>query len=121
MHLLYPNLDYFNQDFHQDHLHPATTFYDEDKLIASVPEEDREFASDPKNWNSISNLQLLNGLMNESKNDTSLANWVSKNNIEKKYLFVNDSTGLEIKDFKNFIIERRSIMRKYLKNIVELN
>lgn len=121
LHLLYPNLDYFNQDFHQDHLHPATTFYDADKLIASVPEEDREFASDPKNWNSISNLQLLNGLMNESKNDTSLANWVSKNNIEKKSLFVNDSTSLEIKDFKNFIIERRSIMRKYLKNIVELN
>lgn len=121
LHLLYPNLDYFNQDFHQDHLHPATTFYDADKLIASVPEEDREFASDPKNWNSISNLQLLNGLMNESKNDTSLADWVSKNNIEKKSLFVNDSTSLEIKDFKNFIIERRSIMRKYLKNIVELN
>lgn len=121
LHLLYPNLDYFNQDFHQDHLHPATIFYDADKLIASVPEEDREFASDPKNWNSISNLQLLNGLMNESKNDTSLANWVSKNNIEKKSLFVNDSTSLEIKDFKNFIIERRSIMRKYLKNIVELN
>lgn len=121
LHLLYPNLDYFNQDFHQDHLHPATTFYDADKLIASVPEEDREFASDPKNWNSILNLQLLNGLMNESKNDTSLANWVSKNNIEKKSLFVNDSTSLEIKDFKNFIIERRSIMRKYLKNIVELN
>lgn len=120
LHLLYPNLDYFNQDFHQDHLHPATTFYDADKLIASVPDEDREFASDPKNWNSISNLQLLNCLMNESKNDTSLADWVSKNNIEKKSLFVNDSTSLDIKDFKNFIIERRSIMRKYLKNIVEL-
>lgn len=37
------------------------------------------------------------------------------------HVFVNESTSLDIKDFKNFIIERRAIMRKYLKNIVELN
>lgn len=121
LHLLYPNLDYFNQDFHQDHLHPATTFYDADKLIASIPEEDREFASDPKNWNSVSNLQLLNGIMNKSKNDASLADWVSKYNIDKKSLFVSDNTSLEIKDFKSFIIERRTIIRRYLASIAEFN
>lgn len=118
LHLLYPNLDYFNQDFHQDHLHPATTFYDPNKLVASIPENDREFAADDKNWNSVSNLQLLNGLLNESKKDTSLADWVAKNNIEKKSLFVHDSTSLEVKDFKNFIIERRAILKEHLKRII---
>ena len=118
LHLLYPNLDYFNQDFHQDHLHPATTFYDPNKFVASIPENDREFAADVKNWNSVSNLQLLNGLLNESKKDTSLADWVAKNNIEKKSLFVHDSTSLEVKDFKDFIIERRAILKEHLKRII---
>ena len=121
LHLLYPNLDYYNQDFHQDHLHPATTFYDTDKFIAAIPEADREFAKDKKNWNSVANLQLLNGLMNESKKDSPLAEWVSKNNIDKKSLFVNDTTSLDIKDFKAFIVGRKAILNEYLKTIVGSN
>lgn len=121
LHLLYPNLDYYNQDFHQDHLHPATTFYDTDKFIAAIPEADREFAKDKKNWNSVANLQLLNGLMNESKKDSPLAEWVSKNNIDKKLLFVNDTTSLDIKDFKAFIVDRKAILNEYLKTIVGSN
>lgn len=121
LHLLYPNLDYFNQDFHQDHLHPATIFYDTDKLVACIPEADRDFAADIKNWNSVANLQLLNGLMNESKKDMPLADWVTKNNIEKKSLFIYDTTSLEIKDFKSFIADRRAILKEYLKRVVGSN
>lgn len=118
LHLLYPDLDYYNQDFHQDHLHPATVFSSTDKLESSIPEKDREFAADTKNWNSIANLQLLNGAMNVSKNDTPLAEWVAKENIDKKSLYINDTTSLDIKDFKAFITERRAILKNYLKNIV---
>ena len=118
LHLLYPDLDYYNQDFHQDHLHPATIFSSADKLEASILEKDREFAADTRNWNSIANLQLLNGSMNTSKNDTPLAEWVAKENIDKKSLYVNDTTSLDIKDFKAFITERRAILKNYLKNIV---
>lgn len=118
LHLLYPDLDYFNQDFHQDHLHPATTFSSTDKLEASIPEKDREFATDAKNWNSVANLQLLNGLMNMSKNDTPLAEWVAKNNIDKKSLYISDTTSLDIKDFRAFIVERRAILKTRLKEIV---
>ena len=118
LHLLYPDLDYFNQDFHQDHLHPATTFSSTDKLEASIPEKDRKFATDTKNWNSVANLQLLNGLMNMSKNDTPLAEWVAKNNIDKKSLYISDTTSLDIKDFRAFIAERRAILKTRLKEIV---
>lgn len=118
LHLLYPNLDYYNQDFHQDHLHPATTFYNTDKLIASIPEEDREFAANVNNWNSVANLQLLNGALNESKNDTPLADWVEKNNIDKKSLFISEGTSLDIKDFKAFITDRRANLKEYLKNCI---
>lgn len=109
------------QDFHQDHLHPATTFYDIDKLAAAIPEDDREYAVDVKNWNSVANLQLLNGTMNESKNDSPLVEWVAKNNIDKKTLYVNDATSLDIKDFKSFIIDKKNILKEYLKSIVGSN
>lgn len=118
LHLLYPNLDYYNQDFHQDHLHPAATFYDEDRLIASIPEDDWEFARDTKNWNSVANLQLLNGLMNESKNDSALIDWVEKNHIDKKTLLIDDEISLDIKDFKSFIINRKSKIKEHLKSII---
>ncbi len=121
LHLLYPNLDYYNQDFHQDHLHPATIFYDKDKFANSIPEADRIFASDPKNWNGVANLQLLNSLMNESKKDIPLTDWVKKHGIDKKTLFINDDTSLEITDFKQFILERKKNLKFYLKNIVGTN
>lgn len=72
-----------------------------------IPEADREYAADVKNWNSVANLQLLNETMNESKNDSPLVEWVTKNNIDKKTLYVNDATSLDIKDFKSFIIDRK--------------
>ena len=56
--------------------------------------------------------------MNESKNNTPLAVWVAKNKIEKKKLFVDDSTSLEIKDFKNFIEARRKKLKSRLKEII---
>lgn len=118
LHLMYPDLDYFNQDFHQDHLHPATIFVTPSKLESSIPESDRIFAADNKNWNSIANLQLLNGTMNKSKNDTPLADWVQKQGISNTSLFVKDSTSLDIKDFRSFIEIRRSEIKNYLKGII---
>ena len=118
LHLLYPNLDYYNQTFHQDHLHPATIFCDSNKLVAEIPEEDREFAANPKNWNSVANLQFLNESFNESKNSTPLIDWASNNKKTKKELYVHDTTSLDIKDFKLFIEDRRSVIKEYLKNIV---
>lgn len=118
LHLLYPNLDYYNQTFHQDHLHPATIFRDSNKLVAAIPEKDRDFAANPKNWNSVANLQFLNESFNESKNSTPLIDWASNNKIAKKELYVHDTTSLDIKDFKLFIEDRRSVIKEYLKNIV---
>lgn len=119
LHLLYPDLDYYNQNFHQDHLHPAINFYNKEKFAASdIPDVDKEFASDPKNWNGIANLQLLNGLMNESKKDMPLKDWVSENNIDVKTLFVDSATSLELKDFRAFIKERRRKLKEQLKKII---
>lgn len=118
LHLLYPNLDYFNQDFHQDHLHPASVFQNDEKFAASIPEEDREFARDPKNWNGIANLQFLNGYLNKSKKDAPLDEWVEKCKIPRESLYVSDTTSLKISDFKEFITDRKCKIKEHLKNII---
>ena len=118
LHLLYPNLDYYNQDFHQDHLHPASIFNNEEKLIKNIPEADIEYAKDPKNWNSVANLQLLNSYLNESKNDTPLEEWVQTNNITYESLFVPNGTSLKIEDFKKFNEARKDFIVERLKKII---
>lgn len=117
LHLLYPDFNY-NQNFHQDHLHPATIFNNKEKLAASIPEADRQFAEDKKNWNSVANLQLLDGLQNQSKKDSSLTDWVSRKSISKSKLFINDTTSLDIKDFKSFITDRKSILKANLRDVI---
>ena len=117
LHLLYPNLDYYNQDFHQDHLHPASIFRNEAKIKKYIPESDWEFACDPKNWNSVVNLQMLNGYLNESKKDKLLVDWVKEVAWTQDALYVYPTTSLAIKDFKNFIEDRKDRLTNHLKDI----
>lgn len=66
--LLYPDMDYKNNNFHQDHLHPAL-FYDN---ITDKEKSDYGW----KVYNSILNLQMLDANENMSKNAKSLEGWI---------------------------------------------
>ena len=116
--LLYQDLNYLDPNLHQDHLHPKTNFIDETKLQKNIPQLDWDFAKDPKNWNSVSNLQLLVWQINESKNATPLSEWAKKHNISNKSMYISDNTSLNIKDFKEFIIDRRKNIIKFLKDLM---
>lgn len=117
--LIYPNLDYYNQDFHKDHLHPKSFFEDVSNLQeAFSKKEDYDFCANPENWDSILNLQLLNRAANQSKNAKSLESWASMNNIENKALFVDDDISLKITDFRAFIENRHSKLKKILIDIL---
>ena len=73
--MLYPDLDYRNNNFHQDHLHPASAYND-------LEEKDKE----KYGWqvyNSILNLQMLDANENESKNAKPLEKWVSEQTRNK--------------------------------------
>lgn len=111
LHLLYPNLDYFNQSIHQDHLHPAAIFKDQQRLSESIPYKDLDYAKDEKHWNSVLNLQLLNDSLNESKSDKPLAEWAQENNMNKTSLLVPEDTSLDIKDFRSFIEREESSLK----------
>lgn len=120
--LLYPKLDYQDPNLHQDHLHPATYFLSDEKLNAcGIPNEDIEFAKDDKNWNSVSNLQLLVWQINESKNDKLLAEWAKETGISNESMFLSKETSLDIKDFKSFIIDRRKNISAYLKKLIDIS
>lgn len=113
--LIYSHLN-FNQEFHKDHLHPISYF---EKLEqGKMSDEEFEFYKDPLNCNSILNLQLLNGSLNQSKLDTPLIDWVKDKNIDLENQLIPISVSLEIKDFRAFIDERKKLLKNKILSIV---
>ncbi|MCF9158330.1 DUF262 domain-containing protein, partial [Vibrio parahaemolyticus] len=115
--LLYPNLDYKNNNFHKDHLHPESSF-------DSLSQESK----DQYGWytyNSLRNLQMLDANENMSKNDKSLEAWV-QSEIEKtgitkeQFLFSHHipDTDLSLQNFDQFIELRSEILTSKLKDLL---
>lgn len=116
--LLYPNLDYKNNNFHQDHLHPASK-YD------SLSQDDK----DKYGWNiynSILNLQMLGANENESKNNSDLKDWVNREVKDKgdsyRDSFLEDhiipDVDLDINNFSVFVEARKNILVNKLKKLL---
>lgn len=110
--LIYSHLNYGNQEYHKDHLHPASAFNNIDRANFDTDEE-FQFYSNPLHWNCIGNLQLLNGVLNQSKLATPLEDWVDKNNIDlSQHLIPNVS--LSYSNFREFITERKKLLKTRL-------
>ena len=114
--LVYPNLDYKNNNFNKDHMHPETSY---DKLSQKSKEQ--------KGWecyNSILNLQMLDENENKSKQHKSLKDWV-KTQIEKydEKRFMEDhlipmNIDLSLTNFIEFIEKREKILIEKLSKIL---
>ena len=120
--LLYPNLKYSQKGFHQDHMHPHSSF-EEDKIKNLVMADGNPLDDSTKEeWrrrrNTLANLQLLEGRENESKNATPLIDWLQvKENIENaKYLPADIS--YELSNFDEFMEQRQKLMSDALKGIL---
>ncbi|WP_199141795.1 DUF262 domain-containing protein [Pedobacter sp. ASV12] len=114
--LIYSHLNFGNQDYHKDHLHPASSFYNS-KRTSYSNDEDFQFYTNPTNWNSILNLQLLNGTLNQSKLTTPLGEWVTTNNIDRINQLIPD-VSLNLADFRDFVDARRQLLIAQLKRMV---
>lgn len=112
--LLYSHLN-FNQELHMDHLHPYSYFHNLKQ--GSMSDEDYAFFKDPANYNSVANLQLLNGSENESKNAKPLDQWVKENKIDLKNQLIPEDVSLEVADFKEFIEKRKQLLKAKLLQI----
>lgn len=114
--LLYPNLDYRNNDFHKDHIHPQNKFKD-----LSVEDKEKYKWED---YDSICNLQLLDSNENASKNDSDLIHWVEKNTIEEpKKQFLDrhliPDVELSINNFGEFFEKRKELLKEKLKDLLK--
>jgi len=113
--LLFPNLDYKNNDFHKDHLHPAAKFKD---LSKDLQEKHGWYT-----YNSLKNLQMLDANENMSKNDKNLANWVSEETeLKERVSFLENhhipDVDLNLESFDTFITERTKILASKLKSVL---
>ena len=118
MALIYSHLDFGNQTYHLDHLHPKS-YFENLKKTEEMSEEEFRFYKDSSNWDTIPNLQMLNGILNESKNATPLKEWIVVNKVDLDNQLIPKDLSLDIKDFKNFITKRKETLKERLIKIVQ--
>ena len=78
----------------------------------------------PSIYNGIYNLQMLDANENMSKNDLSLKDWIDKStNSSTRKQFLDShlipDIDLSFENFKEFVDERKSIVKMKLKTILE--
>lgn len=131
LHLLHGRLDP-SLHYEQDHLHPASFFKEDESLSkkdrkATLQEklssvfsnlEDIDFAMDPRNWNSVLNLQLLEKRENIDKTLTPLDTWAKDHGLNGSSFLVPPDTDLSIRNFRGFINMRRSELTKRLMDLL---
>ena len=118
--LLYPNLKYGQVKFHQDHIHPASFFTNSNLSSLGLSKEEI------KQWqymkDRLPNLQMLEGVENVSKNNTSFKEWINLKDINgnlligdkdlyKKNNYIDITVDEDIKGFKEFYNKRKEILR----------
>jgi hypothetical protein len=114
--LLYPEMDYKNNSFHQDHLYPVDSFN-------NLSEQDKvEYTW--RTYNSILNLQMLDANENMSKNAMDLKSWVEQKtqNVDPNRFLENHiitkNINLELSIFSQFIKARKILLIDKMKSIL---
>ena len=124
--LLSPQLDYQNNDFHKDHLHPISAFAPAAIARMECPDEAARARFTSSEWNnSIINLQMLDGSENMSKQDKSLKAWFELETQKKdtglfraRCLIPSDAS-LDFKDFSSFAEGRRALLAAKLSELLK--
>lgn len=118
--LLFPHLDYKNRDFHLDHCHPLSQFKKTKLKVKGITlnDDNMEYFEDPDYYNSIINLQMLDGNDNMAKSAKDLDLWVAENRISLKKHYL--PKELELKDFPVFFEKREKLLTKALTNVLTL-
>ena len=114
--LLYPDRDWKDTTFHQDHIFPASEFsvrglrkrgYDDEKIqrYQSV-------------FNTVLNLELLTDTENLSKNSTPFKDWItSRDDGFKTRHLIPQLESYDLDAFEQFIDARRQLLVKQFKTI----
>lgn len=112
---LYPNMDYKNNNFHQDHLHPEASYN-------SLSDKDKqEYGWEV--YNSILNLQMLDANENESKGATPLSKWINDQCLDDRYddflkTHLIPKVNLDLENFGEYLETRKKILISKLKEVL---
>lgn len=117
--LLFPSIDDKRWVFHRDHLHPASSYEQYERIC-----KEKGIECFPRaKYDSLPNLQLLEGHSNQSKQDKSLKDWVELKKKEGWHSVMRDclipECDLSLENFNNFYEARKEIMKNRLKEILE--
>lgn len=119
--LLYPDLDYKNNNFDKDHLH-AKVLYKEYRKIGEVKQKQNAKYEYYDSFDYLPNLQMLDANENKSKQDKSLEQWVQENcgNDKKDFLekHLIPDIDLSLENFDEFFKARKALLIKKLKEIL---
>jgi uncharacterized protein with ParB-like and HNH nuclease domain len=123
--LLSPQLDYRNNDFHKDHLHPISAFNPTAIEQMNLSDEERIRFRSPEWFNSIINLQMLDGSENMSKQDRSLKAWFDLETRKKdpglfrERCLIPFDASLEFKDFSSYAERRKTMLAAKLMELLK--
>lgn len=114
--ILYPNMDYRNNNFHKDHLHPMDSY----KNLS----DDNKRKYSQNMFNSIVNLQMLDANENESKSNKPLEQWVSEEvgkGYERGRFLENHlipDINLSLDNFDEFYQRRKEMLTAKLRELL---
>lgn len=120
---LYPNLDYKNNSFHKDHLHPTNSYKEYEKIGKAKKSKDQNYNYLAfEVYDSLPNLQMYDANKNMSKNGKSLEQWVNENcgNDRKGFLekHLIPDIDLSLENFDEFYEKRKKLLIEKLKKIL---
>jgi hypothetical protein len=121
--VLYPYLDYRNGDFHKDHIFAESLFTKRNLKSLGIQDDKFDFYLNSDNYNSVSNLQLLDGNENKSKQDEDFGEWAKKES-KNKDLTLNEFCErhllpeiFDIFQFETFIKTKKKKLKNILKKM----
>jgi hypothetical protein len=120
--LLYPTLD-FRNTFHMDHIHPRSRLTKARLSMLGISGDVVSFCID--NVDLLPNLQLIEGIPNQEKNDADFSDWLNrafKGKAREAYLernYIPDSVGLGLGDFQEFFNERKQLQFNALSQLLK--
>ena len=116
--LIYSHMNFENDKYHKDHLHPAAAF-SEKRLLEHFGSKENipSVYLDKEYWNGIVNLQLLNSGLNVSKNDIDLKIWLKDAKVNKETQLIPDGISYDFNDFAAFYEARKKLLKERLKKM----
>jgi len=114
--LLYPNRDWKDTVFHEDHIFPKSSFHLRKLKNRGYSDDKIEFYL--KNFNTILNLQLLTDSENLEKNSTPFDDWIkTRDKNFKTRHSIPEMESYNLDYFQDFIGQRKKKLTKVFEKI----